>query len=114
MVQLSVVGTPELADVPSIMSYAKDDATKQAFELVFADQEMARPVGGPPEVPADRLAALRAAFNATMKDMDFLADAEKTGIDVDPIDGPAVHAILDRLYQSSPGAIATVKKIRGD
>ncbi|HTI87308.1 MAG TPA: hypothetical protein VL966_11940 [Alphaproteobacteria bacterium] len=114
MVQLSVVGTSELKDVPSIMSYARDDATKQVFELVFADQEMARPVGGPPDVPADRLAALRTAFMATMKDKEFLADAERTGIEVDPIDGPAVAAILDRLYQSSPAAIATVKKIRGD
>ena len=114
MVQLSLTGTPELAGVPSIMDYAKDDATRQAFALVFADQEMARPIGGPPDVPADRVAALRAAFDATMKDAAFLADAEKTGVEVDPIDGPAVQAILDRLYRSSPAAIATVKKIRGE
>ncbi|MGE5538312.1 MAG: Bug family tripartite tricarboxylate transporter substrate binding protein [Gemmatimonas sp.] len=113
MVQLSLTGTPELADVPSVMSYAKDDATRQAFELVFADQEMARPVGGPPELPADRLKALRAAFDATMKDKEFLADAERTGVEVDPIDGPAVQAILDRLYRSSPDVIATVKRVRG-
>jgi tripartite-type tricarboxylate transporter receptor subunit TctC len=113
MVQLSLTKTPELPGVPSIMDYAKDDATRQAFELVFADQEMARPIGGPPDVPADRANALRAAFDATMKDKAFLADAERTGIEVDPIDGAAVEAILDRLYKSSPSAIAAVKKVRG-
>lgn len=113
MVQLSLTKTPELAGVPSIMDYAKDDATRQAFELVFADQEMARPIGGPPAIPAARAAALRKAFAATMKDKAFIADAERTGIEIDPIDGPAVQAILDRLYQSSPSAIAAVKKIRG-
>jgi hypothetical protein len=113
MVQLSLTKTPELAGVPSIMDYAKDDATRQAFELVFADQEMARPIGGPPDIPADRTEALRKAFAATMKDKAFIADAERTGIEIDPIDGPAVQAILDRLYKSSPSAIAAVKKIRG-
>ena len=52
MAQLSIATTPELPDVPSIMTYAKDDATRQTFELIFADQEMARPVGGPPDMPA--------------------------------------------------------------
>ena len=112
-VQLSLAKSAELPGVPSIMEYAKDDATRQAFELVFADQEMARPIGGPPDIPADRTAALRAAFMATMKDTDFLADAEKTGVEIDPIDGPAVAAILARLYKASPAVIATVKKIRG-
>ena len=114
MAQLTVNKTPELADVPSIMEYAKDDTTRQAFELIFADQEMARPVGGPPDIPADRVAALRAAFMATMKDKDYAADAEKSGIDIDPIDGPAVAAILDRLYKTSPAVVETVKKIRGE
>ena len=114
MAQLSVEKSPELAGVPSIMDYAKDDATRQTFELIFADQEMARPVGGPPDIPADRLAALRAAFMATMKDKEFVADAEKTGIDIDPIDGPAVAAILDRLYKTSPAVVETVKKVRGE
>jgi tripartite-type tricarboxylate transporter receptor subunit TctC len=113
MVQLSLSKTPELAGVPSIMDYAKDDATRQAFELVFADQEMARPIGGPPDIPADRAQALRAAFDATMKDQAFLADAARTGVDIDPIDGAAVEALLQRLYKASPSAIATVKKVRG-
>lgn len=114
MAQLSVEKNPELADVPSIMDYAKDDATRQTFELIFADQEMARPVGGPPGIPADRTAALRTAFMATIKDKEYAVDAEKSGIDVDPIDGPAVAAILDRLYKTSPKVVETVKKIRGE
>jgi hypothetical protein len=74
---------------------------------------MARPIGGPPDIPADRAQALRAAFDATMKDQAFLADAARTGVDIDPIDGAAVEALLQRLYKASPSAIATVKKVRG-
>ena len=58
---------------------------------MFADQDMGRPVVAPPDVPADRVAALRRAFDATMKDKEFLADAAKMAIDIDPIDGKAVE-----------------------
>jgi tripartite-type tricarboxylate transporter receptor subunit TctC len=111
--QLGLTPTPELPDVPSVMTYAKDETTRQAFTLVFADQEMARPVGGPPDVPAARAEALRAAFAATMKDPAFLDDAKKTGVDVDPLDAPAVEAILGKLYATPPAIVARVKRIRG-
>ena len=114
LAQLSVSKSAELPDVPLIMDYAKSATARQTFELVFADQEMARPIGAPPDVPTDRAAALRAAFTATMKDADFVADAEKSGVDIDPIDGAAISALLDRLYQTPPAVVETVKKIRGD
>jgi tripartite-type tricarboxylate transporter receptor subunit TctC len=114
LLQLGLAKHPELAHVPLVMDYAKDEATRQAFALVFADQEIARPVFGPPDVPADRLAALRRAFDATMKDGDFLADAARTAIDIDPVDGKAADQILARIYSTPKDIVDRVKAIYAD
>ena len=96
------------------MDLAKDEASRQAFALVFADQEMGRPVFAPPDVPPDRAAALRSAFDATMKDPEFLADAAQTGTDIDPIDAKAVEQVLSRIYATPSELIERVKTIIGD
>jgi tripartite-type tricarboxylate transporter receptor subunit TctC len=111
LLQLTTVKSPEMANVPVIMDYAKDEASRQAFTFVFADQEMGRPVVAPPEVPADRVAALRQAFEATMKDKEFLADAARMSIDIDPIDGKAVEQILARLYATPREVVDRVSAI---
>jgi tripartite-type tricarboxylate transporter receptor subunit TctC len=111
LLQLTTVRHPELSQVPLATDYAKDEASRQAFTFVFADQEMGRPVVAPPDVPADRVAALRQAFDATMKDKEFLADAARTAIDIDPIDGPAVEQLLARIYATPQSVIDRVKKI---
>ncbi len=114
LLQLTTAKHPELPDVPLVMDYAKDEAARQAFALVFADQEMGRPVVAPPEVPAERVAALRQAFDATMKDRDFLADAARMAIDIDPIDGAGVEQILARIYATPKDVIERVKAIYAD
>jgi hypothetical protein len=96
------------------MDYAKDASARQAFELVFADQEIGRPVVGPPDVPTERLAALRQAFDATMKDQDFLADASRLAIDIDPIDGAAAEQVLLQIYATPADVIERVKTIYAD
>lgn len=111
LLQLTTSRHPELSNVPVVIDYAKDEPAKQAFTFVFADQEMGRPVVAPPEVPPERVAALRKAFDATMKDKEFLADAARTSIDIDPIDGPAVEQLLARIYATPKGVIERVKKI---
>jgi hypothetical protein len=111
LLQLAISKHPDLSHVPLIMDYAKDESARQAFALVFADQEMGRPVVGPPDVPADRLAALRRAFDATMKDPDFLADAARMTIDIDPIDAAGVERILGRIYATPKDVIERVKAI---
>ena len=114
LLQLTLTKHPELPDVPMVLDLAKDEASRQAFTLVFADQEMGRPVAGPPDVPAERLAALRQAFDATMADPEFRADAAHMKIDVDPIDGAAVEGVLDRLYATPKSVIDRVSAIYGD
>jgi len=111
LLQLAISKHPELAHVPLIMDYAKDERARQAFALVFADQEIGRPVVGPPDVPGDRLAALRQAFGATMKDPDFLADAARMMIDIDPIDAAGSERILARIYATPKDVIERVKAI---
>jgi tripartite-type tricarboxylate transporter receptor subunit TctC len=95
------------------MDLARTDAQRQMLTLVFADQEMGRPLAGPPEMPPERLAVWRRAFEATMKDPEFLAESAALHLDVDgPIDGPAVEEVVRRLYET-PAAIAEeVRAIR--
>ncbi len=59
---------------------------------------MARPFAAPPGIPADRKAALVAAFDATMKDPEYLADAARAQIDVNPVSGKALEELLSELY----------------
>ena len=113
LLQLTIHRHPELPNVPVLMDLAKDDATRQAFALVFADQEMGRPVFAPPDVPSDRAAALRAAFAATMTDPEFLDDAARSGVEIDPIDAKAVEQVLARIYATPPDVIQRVKAIIG-
>ena len=113
LLQLTLSKHPELPNVPLVMDYAKDDAARQAFTFVFADQEMGRPVVAPPDAPAERVAALRQAFDETMKDPEFLAEAARTSIDIDPIDGKAVEELLARIYATPKSVIDRVKDIYG-
>lgn len=111
LLQLATEKNPELPHVPLVMEYAKEEAARQALTFVFADQEMGRPVFAPPEIPAERLAALRRALDDTMKDKEFLADAARMSIDIDPIDGGAVEGILGRIYATPQNVIERVKRI---
>ena len=77
LVQLALDKHPDLPDVPLVTDLAKTDEQRQIFKLIFARQVMGRPFLAPPGIPRDRVAALRKAFMDTMKDKDFLADAEK-------------------------------------
>ena len=67
---------PAFPDVPTAIEIVPKPADKQIFEIAFAEQVMGRPFVLPPKMPADRVTALRAAFDETMKDQDFLADAK--------------------------------------
>ena len=110
LAQLAVKKNPEIPDVPLVMDFAKDEETRQVLVLMFADQEMGRPVAAPPGVPADRADALRAAFDATMKDPAFLEDANKSGASIEsPIAGREVESVLRSIYASPKEVVAKVK-----
>ena len=70
----------------------------QIVKLVVVSQEIARPFAAPPGLPADRRAALIAAFDETMKDRAFLAEAKTEGLDVDPVGAGRIDALLAEVY----------------
>ncbi|HEY4135670.1 MAG TPA: tripartite tricarboxylate transporter substrate-binding protein [Alphaproteobacteria bacterium] len=104
IVQHALEKHPDLPDVPLLIDYAKTDEQKGILDLVFAPQTIARPILGPPGIPSDRLQALRTGFQATMKDADFLTEAEKQGLDVMPSTAEDMSTLLARLY-AIPDAI---------
>jgi len=105
LAQLALEKHPDLPHVPLIMDMVKTPEQRQVLRLVFAGQVMGRPFLAPPGVPADRLAALRKAFMATMQDPAFLAEAEKIKLEIRPVSGDAVQKLVAEVYASPPEAV---------
>jgi tripartite-type tricarboxylate transporter receptor subunit TctC len=89
---------PEIKDVPFVLDFARNDMEKQAIEFLYAGQGIGRPFVAPPDLPAERLRMLRDAFNATMQDADFRAEAEKSKLDLKPEDGEHLAALIAKIY----------------
>jgi tripartite-type tricarboxylate transporter receptor subunit TctC len=100
LVQLSLSKHPELPNVPLVMDFAKSEDQQQMFKLIFARQVMGRPYLAPPGVPKDRADALRKAFDETMQDADFRADAEKAQLEINPVNGAEVETLVKDLFQT--------------
>ena len=111
LVQISLSKHPDLPNVPLIMDYAKTDEQKQIFKLVVARQPMGRPFLAPPGVPADRVAALRKAFMETMKDSQFLAEAGKAKLEINPVSGEEVQHIVQDVYKTPKPVAAKVAEM---
>jgi tripartite-type tricarboxylate transporter receptor subunit TctC len=91
--------------VPHIMAFVKDDTTRKVLELILSQTVFHRSFIAPPKTTPANLAILRKAFDATMKDPQFLADSEKLRIDVAPLSGERVQEVVRNLYASSPQVI---------
>jgi tripartite-type tricarboxylate transporter receptor subunit TctC len=105
---------PQLPKVPLLISYAKTDADRAALTLVLARQEYSRPYVAPPGLPPARLSALRRAFDATMKDKGFLAEAGKQKIEIDPVTGEQLTALIQKVAATPKDVVARVKRIFAD
>jgi tripartite-type tricarboxylate transporter receptor subunit TctC len=106
LVQLSLSKHPDLPNVPLIMDFAKTDEQKQIFRLVFARQVMGRPFLAPPGVPQDRVAALRKAFMDTLKDPTFVAEANKSKLEINAVSGDDVQKLVIDVHKDTSPAIA--------
>ena len=106
LAQLGLSKHADLPHVPSIMDFAKTPEDTAMLRLIFARQGLGRPFVAPPGIPAERLAALRKAFDAAMKDPDFLADAEKGKMEINPLTGPQVEALVAQVYAEASPEIA--------
>jgi len=94
IVQLGLAKLPELPDVPAALDLVTDPVKKQVLGLILVRQELGRPLAAPPGVPADRLEILRGAFEATMKDPQFLAEAAKLELEIEPLSAPEIDKLL--------------------
>jgi tripartite-type tricarboxylate transporter receptor subunit TctC len=102
---------PELPNVPAILEIAKNDEQRQVIHLFLSAGEIGRHILLPPGVPGDRVAAIRTAFVAMLKDPAFLADAKKAKMELNPLDGAALQQINVDTFNVSAQAIATARSI---
>jgi tripartite-type tricarboxylate transporter receptor subunit TctC len=96
--------------VPLTISFAKTAEVRDAMELIYSQNLFGRPYIMSPGVPADRVAALRQAFAAMLKDQALLADAEKLGLDINPMGGEELQALVAKLYAMPPNVVARAKQ----
>jgi tripartite-type tricarboxylate transporter receptor subunit TctC len=89
---------PDLKDVPFVPDLARTAEERQVIEFLYAGQGIGRPFVGPPDLAAERLKMLRDAFDATMKDPDFVAEAQKSGLAVDPVSGEQLSGLVRKIY----------------
>jgi tripartite-type tricarboxylate transporter receptor subunit TctC len=105
LLQLSLHKHPELPDVPLVVDLARTAAERQILTLIFARQVMGRPFLAPPDIPADRAEALRAAFMATMTDPAFVAEAEQAQLEVNPVTGEELQQLVAEIYRTPPEVV---------
>jgi tripartite-type tricarboxylate transporter receptor subunit TctC len=110
LIQLGLQKSPELPDVPLVVDLAKDERQRQVLRMIFSRQVMAWPFAAPPGLPADRAQAMRTAFDATMKDAGFLAEAKKAGLEVDPVSGAEMDRLVAEIYRTPPDIVAEAKR----
>jgi tripartite-type tricarboxylate transporter receptor subunit TctC len=114
LVQIGLSRVPELKDAPFLLDLIKDGEEKSAVELLLAPSEASRPFFAPPGLPQDRTAMLRAAFDQTMVDDAFQADAKKTRLEITPASGADIQALVARIYKASPAVIARARTLAQD
>ena len=103
---------PELKNVPLAIKFAKTDDARALLEIVSGPYgQLARPYTVPPGTPKDRLALLQKAFMDTMKDKEFLNDAKKAKLEIEPMDGPTATKRFAALYNLKPELKAKIKDI---
>jgi tripartite-type tricarboxylate transporter receptor subunit TctC len=114
LVQLSLTKHPEMPDIPLIFDYLKPEFLKpgvtveeadKLWRIMLVQKAMGRPFALGPNVPPERVKALRAAFHATLEDPEFLAEAEKTQNEINPIDGDELQQMLNVIGSASQADI---------
>jgi tripartite-type tricarboxylate transporter receptor subunit TctC len=105
LVQMGMKPHADIAGVPMAIDLAKTAEDRSVMEVVFAKFGMSRPFMAPPDLPADRLDTLRRAFDATLQDPAFLAEAQKLGMEINPVRGEDVQTLVTRIM-NTPAALA--------
>lgn len=109
LIQFGLAASKELPGIPTMLDLASSEEQRQILSLYAAPITMGRPLFVGPEVPAERIAALRNAFRETMDDSEFHADAKRLNYDVAPVYGEELQAIVARMLATPPEVVAKAK-----
>jgi tripartite-type tricarboxylate transporter receptor subunit TctC len=110
IVQAALQKQPDLAEVPLASDLIKDAEGLQITNVLLASQAMARPFAAPPGIPDDRKVALIGAFDETMKDPDFIAEAQKLQFEVRPVSAATIDKLLAEVYATPKDILARAAK----
>ena len=111
VLQASLKPYSKYKDVPLAISYAKTDVARQLVTVAESAHGAQFPYTVPPGMAKDRLDLLQKAFVNTIKDPEFVAEAKKSKLDIEVIDGPTIAKKLGQLYELQPAVIATLKEV---
>jgi tripartite-type tricarboxylate transporter receptor subunit TctC len=114
LVQIGLKRAPDLADIPLLLELAHNDMDRQVLTFLSADTAIARALVTTPDTPPERVAALRRAFDDTMRDPEFLAEADKALLDIVPLSGEESQKIADSIVNTPPDVVARAKLLLGD
>jgi tripartite-type tricarboxylate transporter receptor subunit TctC len=111
LLQIGLTRAPDLPDVPSALELVSLPQDKKVLELILARQEMGRPFAAPPGVSANRVGLLRSAFQATLKDPEFLSDAKRLQMEIDPLTADEIQTLLKKTYAAPQAIVAQAAKL---
>lgn len=105
---------PDLPDVPLVLDLAKTDEQREILTFYATTHEIGRSLATTPEVPEDRVAALRAAFMSMTKTKEFQQEVEKQNIEIGPMDGAELQKVVNATFDISPATIEKLREFRTD
>ena len=111
MVQFSTAKHADLPNVPLITEFARNEDDRALLELVFSRQVIGRPFIAPPGLSPEVTRMLRKAFDDTMRDPAFLAEMQKAKLEINPVSGEEVEALVKRLFRTPPAVVERAKEI---
>jgi tripartite-type tricarboxylate transporter receptor subunit TctC len=106
LLQTGLDAAPDLPGVPRLVDLGRNAEERQILELFSQPEKVGRSLTAPPGLPPGRVAELRAAFMATTKDPDFLADAARMRLDLSPLSGAELQSIIEKSFDYSPSIVA--------
>ena len=98
-------------DAPFILDLVKTEEQKAEIRFLYAGQGIGRPFVAPPNLPADKLQMLRDAFDKTMKDPEFIAEAKKNKLEVEPKDGAHLEKLIREIYATPKPIVDKIGKL---
>lgn len=108
--QMTEARDPLMPDVPTLLEYAKTEEQKKIVSLIVTTETIGRPLLAPPGVPAERVALLRKALMEVVKDPEFIADAEKAKLEISPVSGEKLQALVENLVATPADIVEKYKQ----